>query len=477
MRALNLKLFRDLWSMKGQAVAIAFVMAGGVATFVMSLSTLDSLKLTQATFYRDFRFADVFANLKRAPESLHEPIARIPGVEQAETRVLARFNVDLPNYSDPVTGLIVSVPDRGRERLNQTFLKAGRPVDPTRDDEVLVAESFATAHNLKPGDSLHGIINGRRKRLQMVGIALSPEFVYPLQPGNIIPDFKSYGVFWMARTPLAAAYGMDGAFNDVSIKLARGHGPEEVIDRLDDLLRRYGGLGAVSRKDQTSHRYLSEEFRQLESMATMFPVIFLSVAAFLLNVVVSRLIATQREQVAILKAFGYTNFDVTWHYTKLVILVTLLGVALGIGIGMWMGLGMSNMYMTFYRFPYMLYHLRPHVALSAGFICAGAAVAGTIYSVIRAAGVPPAEAMQPAPPARYRVSIVERLGLRRILAQPTRMIVRNIERRPVRSLLTVVGIAMSCGILLMAGFYRGSVDFMVDVQFRISQRDDITITF
>ena len=477
MRALDRKLFRDLWTMKGQAVAIAFVMAGGVATFVMSLSTLDSLKLTQATFYRDFRFADVFGNLKRAPESLRESIEQIPGVEQTETRVLARFNVDLPNYSDPVTGLIVSVPDRGRERLNQTFLKSGRPVDPTRDDEVLVAESFATAHKLKPGDGLYGIINGRRKRLRIVGVALSPEFVYPLQPGNIIPDFKSYGVFWMARTPLAAAYGMDGAFNDVTLKLARGQRPEEVIDRLDDLLRRYGGLGAVSRKDQTSHRYLSEEFRQLESMATMFPVIFLSVAAFLLNVVVSRLIATQREQVAILKAFGYTNFDVTFHYIKLVILVTLLGVALGIAIGMWMGIGMSNMYMTFYRFPYMLYHLRPQVALTAGLISAGAAVAGTIYSVVRAAGVPPAEAMQPAPPARYRVSIVERLGLRRILAQPTRMIVRNIERRPVRSLLTVVGIAMSCGILLMAGFYRGSVDFMVDVQFRISQRDDITITF
>jgi putative ABC transport system permease protein len=477
MRALDRKIIRDLWHMKGQAVAIAFVMAGGVATYVMSVSTLDTLKLTQATFYRDARFAEVFAVLKRAPESLKSRIEQIPGVSEAATGVVAAVNLDVPGYADPVTGMIVSTPDDGRPTLNRTFIKRGRAVDPTRDNEALVSDAFAAAHSLEPGDSLYAIINGRRKRLDIVGIALSAEYVYQLQPGSIIPDFKSYAILWMARRPLAAAYNMEGAFNSAALALERGVRPEEVIDPLDDLLRRYGGLGAVSREDQTSHRYLSEEFKQLESMASMFPVIFLGVAAFLLNVAISRVIATQREQVAILKAFGYTNVDVTIHYLKLVVLITLLGVALGIAVGVWMAQGMSNMYMEFYRFPYMLYHLQPRVAVTAALICAAAAIAGTLYSVIRAASIPPAEAMQPAPPARYRVSLVERLGLGRILAQPTRMIVRNLERRPVKALLSALGIAMACGILLMSGFYRDAIDMMVNVQFKLAQRDDITVTF
>jgi putative ABC transport system permease protein len=194
MRALDKKLIRDLWHMKGQAVAIAFVMAGGVATFVMSISTLDTLKLTQATFYRDSRFADVFAVLKRAPESLKGRIEQIPGVGEVATGVAAAVNLDVPGYAEPVTGMIVSTPDDGRPTLNRTFLKKGRPVDPARDNEALLSDAFASAHSLEPGDSLYAIINGRRKRLDIVGVALSAEYIYQLQPGSIIPDFKSYGI-------------------------------------------------------------------------------------------------------------------------------------------------------------------------------------------------------------------------------------------------------------------------------------------
>jgi putative ABC transport system permease protein len=477
MRALDRKLWRDLWGMKGQALAIALVISAGVATFIMSRSTLDSLKLTQATFYRDYRFADVFSSLKRAPESLKGRIQEIPGVQQVQTRVVAAATLAVENYPHPVTGQIISVPDNGKPLLNELYIKRGRTIEGGRDDEVLLGEAFADAHGFQPGDHLYATINGKRKRLQIVGIALSPEYIYQLQPGSIIPDFKSYGVLWMARKPLGNAYDMDEAFNDVALTLAAGAREEDVIDRLDDLLKRYGGLGAYGRKDQVSHRYLSEEFRQLQQMATIFPVIFLGVAAFLLNVVVSRLIATQREQVAILKAFGYTNTDVVIHYLKLVVLIVLLGVLAGIGVGVWLGRGLSNMYMEFYRFPFLLYRLRPGVAVTAALVSAAAAIVGTVYSVVRAALQPPAEAMQPAPPARYHVSVLEHLGLAGWLAQPTRMIIRNIERRPLKAFLSVIGIAFSCAILMLGGFYNDAIDFMVDVQFKLAQREDITVTF
>ena len=474
---LTRKLFRELWAMRGQALAIALVVASGVSTFVMSLSTLDSLQMTQSSFYSDYRFADVFASLKRAPEGLVERIREIPGVDQVEPRVVAAVNLDIEDYPDPATGMLVSMGDYGEPLLNRLYLREGRLPDPLRDDEAVVSEAFAQEHSMRPGDHLAAVINGKRKRLEIVGVALSPEFIMQIKPGSMLADFKSYAILWMAKKPLATAYDMDGAFNDVVVTLTAQAKAEEVIDRLDALLARYGGLGAYSRADQLSHRYLHEEFRQLESMATIFPLIFMSVAAFLLNVVFHRLFQTEREQIATLKAFGYSNFAIGWHYLQFVAWIAFLGVALGVAGGVWMGQGMTGMYSEFYRFPYMNYRLDPPILLWAGLISFGASFAGTFFAVRKAVKQPPAEAMRPEPPTRYGRTLLERIGLGALLTAPTRMIARNIERHPVKALMTATGIAAAYAVLIMGMFFRDSIDYMIDVQFWLAQRDDITVNF
>ncbi|NJD62054.1 MAG: ABC transporter permease, partial [Deltaproteobacteria bacterium] len=320
MRPLDRKLLRDLAGLKGQAIAIAMVIVSGVATFIMSVSTLDSLHRTQETYYRDYRFADVFVSLKRAPESLASRIREIPGVNALETRVVAPASLELPDFPDPVRAQLVSVPEDESRALNRVFLRKGRMADPRRDDEVVVSEPFAEAHRFEPGDSIAAVINGKRRRLTIVGIGLSPEHIYQIGPGALFPDYKRYGVLWMARAPLSSAFNMEGAFNDVALTLSSDASVPDTLGRLDALLVKYGGLGAYGRKDQVSHRYLSEEFRQLGTLAAIFPAIFLGVAAFLLNVVLGRLVGTQREQIAVLKAFGYSNRDVGTHYAKLVVL-------------------------------------------------------------------------------------------------------------------------------------------------------------
>jgi putative ABC transport system permease protein len=286
--ALNLKLVRDLWAMRGQVLAIAAVIAGGLATLVMSLSTYDSLITTRDRFYREYRFADVFTTLKRAPEALSGRLAEIPGVERLETRVVALVKLEVEGFGDPVTGVLSSVPDHGAPRLNTLYLKRGRWITPYSGDEAIVSDTFADAHGLHPGDRIHAVINGKRKALTLVGVALSPEYVYQIAPGAMFPDFKRYGVLWMGRHALAAAYDMDGAFNSVSMMLTPLGDEQAVIGRLDNLLAPYGGVGAYARRDQFSNRFLGEELKQLQTMATVFPAIFLGVAAFLLNVVVTR---------------------------------------------------------------------------------------------------------------------------------------------------------------------------------------------
>lgn len=477
MTALDLKLLRDLWQMRGQALAIAAVIAGGVATLVMALSTYDSLLRTRDLFYRDYRFAQVFANLKRAPDGLAARLAEIPGVARLETRVVAVVKLEVAGFTDPVTGVLSSLPESGRSLLNTLHLKRGRWLMPYSGDEVIVSDTFADAHGLHPGDKIHAVINGKRKALTLVGVALSPEFVYQIAPGAMFPDFKRYGVLWMGRHALAAAYDMDGAFNSVSLTLTPGAEEQAVIDRLDGLLARYGGIGAYGRKDQFSNRFLSEELKQLQTTATVFPSIFLGVAAFLLNVVVTRLIATQREQIAILKAFGYHHLAIGWHYLKLVMAVAVFGVAGGVALGAWFGKGLANVYMDFYRFPYLEYVLQPGVIGIALGVTGFAALTGTLLAVGRAIRLPPAEGMRPETPMVYRATLLERLGLQRLLNQPSRMILRHIERRPLKSLLTVFGIACAGGLMMVGNYQRGAIDFMVDIQFRQAAREDLAVTF
>jgi putative ABC transport system permease protein len=376
-------------------------------------------------------------------------------------------------FADPVSGHLISLPDNSRGLLNQIYLQEGRLFEPGRDNEVIVSKEFANAHRFHPGDSLHATINGRRKKLTIVGIALSPEYIYQIAPGAMCPDYKRYGVFWMARKPLATAYDMDGAFNDVTLTTIPGTHVETLLDQLDNLLKPYGGIGAIARKDQLSHRFLTEELKQQKTIATVFPVIFFGVAAFLLNVVISRLISLEREQIAVLKAFGYSNFAVGLHYAKLVVMIVALGIVGGTLLGIQFGQGLSNLYMEFYSLPFMIYVLKPRVIIAAAAISIGVALLGTWYAVRNAARLPPAQAMRPEPPAIYHATVVERLGLQRLFSQPTRMILRHIERKPFKSLLTTLGIAMACGIIMVSGFQEGAMDYMVKVTYGMSQREDL----
>ena len=476
MRAIHRKLVRDLWQIKGQAVAIAAVIGVGVAMFLGYLSTFDSLLRTRDAYYGRYRMADVFASLERAPNHLGARIAGIPGIAGVRTRVVADVTLDVEGMSDPVTGRLVSIPATPGPMLNDLVLLAGRYIEPGRD-EVLVSEGFALAHGLEPGDSVSAVINGRRRELEIAGVALSPEYVYTIRPGDLVPDDARFGVLWMAHRPLATAFDMEGGFNDVVVRLVPGALEAEVIARLDRLLEPYGGRGAIPRSLQVSAWYLDNELKQLQGFGFFVPVIFLAVAAFLLNVVLTRIVSVQREQIAALKALGYTNLEVGVHYAAWSLLIAVAGGVLGILLGRWLGSGMIALYNDYFRFPFLTYRLAPDVVLGALAISLVAALAGAFTAVRSAVTLPPAEAMRPEPPALYRRTLVEWLGLGRILSPPARIVVRNLERRPLRTLASIVGIAASGGLLVVGLFFVDAIDALLDVQFEVAQRQDVTVSF
>ncbi|MDE0126919.1 MAG: ABC transporter permease [Bryobacterales bacterium] len=415
MQALNRKLLRDLWRIKGQATAISMVIAVGVLMYIMYLSAFDSLQVTRSSYYERQRFADVFASLKRAPLSLGSRIASIPGVSQAETRVVVDVTLDVEGLAEPATGRLVSVPDRQRQILNDVALSAGRYIEAGRPDEVIVSEGFAQAHLLRPGSTVRAILNGRRRDLEVVGIGLSPEYIYTIRPGDLMPDDKRFGVFWMERRALAAAFDMEGGFNDVALTLMPGTEPDAVIDALDDLLRPYGGWGAIPRALQLSHWSVDNELKGLQGAGIVVPMVFLGVAAFLLHVVLRRIVAVQREQIATLKALGYSNRLLATHYVQWALAISLLGTLAGTAGGMLLGRGMLSLYNEFFRFPELEYRLEPEVVVGAVAIGIVAAILGANSAVRQAVRLQPAEAMRPEPPTKFRVSVAERLGLGRLL--------------------------------------------------------------
>ncbi|MDJ0651321.1 MAG: FtsX-like permease family protein [Xenococcaceae cyanobacterium MO_188.B19] len=478
MNSLDRKLFRDLWHSRGQVIAIALVVACGIASFVMARSAYTSLTLTQNTYYNKYHFAQVFASLKRAPESLKSQIAEIPGVAQTQTRIMVDVTLDVPDLPEPGTGRLISIPEQQIPLLNKPFIRKGRYIEPGRGNEVLVSEAFAQANKLQLQDTIGAIINGRWEQLKIVGIALSPEYVYEVRgAGELYPDNKRFGIIWMGRDALGKAYDLDGAFNDVSLTLSPGAKEIEVITQLDRLIARYGGLGAYGREDQFSHQILSDEIKGLEIMATMLPSIFLGIAAFLLNVVLSRLVSTQREQIAVLKAFGYDNLAIGWHYLKFVLTIVTIGSVLGILGGLWLGRGLTQIYTQLFKFPLLRFDYNPRVLATAIIVSYTAAAIGAFMAVNKAVSLPPAEGMRPEPPAKFKPTIIERLGLQRFFSVGGRIILRNLERKPIQASLSILGVSLAVAILVTGNYMIDAVNFLMDFQFRQVQREDMTIVF
>jgi putative ABC transport system permease protein len=475
MTSLDRKLVRDLLGMWGQALAISLVIACGVAIFVLSLCTLRSLEETQQAYYARCRFADVFAHLKRAPNSLAARVAELPGVAHVQTRLVVDVTLDVDRFPEPASGRLISVPERRTPGLNDIYLRSGRYIEPGQSGEVLASEAFVEAHGLGSGSTVTAIINGRKQRLTIVGVALTPEYVYEIRPADMFPDPKRFGIFWMGYQHLAAAYDMQGAFNDLALTLRPDASEPEVLRRLDRLIEPYGGLGSYGRHDQVSHRYLSDEIKQLRANVIIVPAIFLGVAAFLLNVVLSRLIGTQREQIAALKAFGYSHWEVGLHYLKFVLVLVAVGSVLGTAVGAWLGRLMTAMYTQFYHFPVLSFRFDADVVALALLVSGAAAVLGTLSAVRRAVVLEPAVALRPEPPASYRPALLERLGLQRLFNQATRMVLRNLERQPFKAGFSVAAIALAVAILVVGTFTEDALHYMMDYQFEMCERYDMSV--
>lgn len=478
MRALDRKLLRDLRQMWSQALTIALVVASGIAGFVTSLSAVDSLALARDRFYAEGRFADLFAGVKRAPRALEASLREVPGVADVQTTVEAAVRVSIPGLPDPIVGQLIGLDRRQQPRMNLVSASAGQRLaalgEAGADGSLptLVNEGFAQARGLHPGDTVQALVNGKQRRLRIVGTVLSPEYIFAGLWG--MPDLRGFGVFWLDRDALAAAYDMQGAFNRVAVKLAPGASADEASAGLARQLARYGGRDVHGREDQVSHQMLDNEIKEQRVLGTVLPAIFLGVAAFLLNVVVTRLVGTQREQIAALKALGYPNAAIAAHYLKLVLSIVSVGLVLGLAMGDRLGSALTGLYAEFFHFPRFEHRLAMPLVLVSAAITVGTAVLGTLSAILATVRLAPAEAMRPPAPGRFHRTLLERLGVQ-AMGPALRMTVRNMERRPLRAALAVGGVAAAVAITILGNYFRDAMEAIIDTQFTLSLRGDLTV--
>ncbi|SLN12794.1 FtsX-like permease family protein [Roseovarius litorisediminis] len=477
MRALDKKLLRDFRRLWAQALAIALVLACGVAILLTTYGMYGALEDTRTAYYERNRFADVFGDANRVPRGVLQDITAIDGVRTAEARVVKHVILDVPGRIETVTGRILSLPENGVAQLNLPLMRQGRLPDPTRADEVVVNAPFAKANNLQPGDQFFANLNGQKRELTLTGTALSPEFIYTIGPGALLPDNKTFGILWMPERAVSAAFDMEGAFNNVTLKLDPSAIEAEVIDRLDDLLDPYGGLGAYGRDIQVSNSFIDAEIAEQRNGSMILPPIFYGISAFLVSMVIGRIIALERSEIGLLKAVGYSDVEICIHYLMLACLIAVLGTLLGWGVGTWLSRAVARIYARFFDFPYLVYRVSYDAYAISGILAVLSAALGAAKSALSAARIAPAVAMAPPAPPRFKRTLLDRVMTVLRLSQPVMMILRSIVRWPVRSALTTLGLSLAAAVLVASSFFSDALDVLMQTTFDQANRQDATLMF
>lgn len=480
MKVLDRKLLREVRTHLGMLLAVTSIIAVGVTCLVTLASSYLNLTEAKTLYYAHCRMADFSIELKKVPLVELAPLAALPEVAEIRSRIQQYVTVDLDGVQEPLNGQVLSLPDRRQPIINDIVIRQGSYFTDRRDNEVIVNEAFARYHRLRPGQWIRLLLNNQQQELFVVGTAISSEFVYLLGSGAITPDPKRFGVFYIKQTYAEEAFDFKGSANQVLGRLsAAAHGsPREVLRRAEEMLSSYGVFTTTPLEDQLSNRFLSQEIQGLRSFAVITPCMFLTVAALVLNVLLSRLAQQQRAVVGTLKALGYSNLQVSWHFLKFGLTVGILGGVVGCVMGYWLAAGMTVLYRTFFQFPELHSRLRWDIYAAGTLISIGCAAAGSLRGSRAVLRLNPAEAMRPSPPRRGGAVFLERIGwLWRSLGSGWRMVLRNVLRSRLRTAACVFAAAMGSSVLVNGFMMQSSIEYMIDFQFRRIMRNDIELLF
>lgn len=481
MRALNRKLVREMTHSAGLLLLVASIIAVGITCYVALQSAYHNLDLARRRYYRQCRMADFWIDLKKMPVAELDALYRVDGVSEVQTRIQSLATVDLPDKIVPINAQVISLPDRREPVLNDIVLRRGDYFGQRRRNEVIVSDKFAIANGISPGSTIHLLLNNRRQELIVVGTAISSEYTYLVSPGSLVPDPEHFGVFYVKRSFAEDVFDSEAAANQIVGRLA----PEsraragEVLQELETVLEPYGVFAATKLEFQMSHQFLNNEIEGLGGIAKVLPVIFLAVAALVLNVLITRMALRQRVVIGTFKAIGYGDRQIFFHFLKYGLCVGIAGGLLGSLLGYLASAGMTHVYRWFFEFPDLrsgFFWYTHAVGVAVSIVCA---IAGSFYGARTMLKLEPAAAMRPEAPKAGGAIWIELVlaGLWRYFSAGWRMALRGLFRHRLRTMTGMFSAMMGSGLLVSGLMMTEAQSFLIDFQFFRLVRSDVDVTF
>ncbi len=450
-RMLFRKTARDMKSTWPQSLALAIIVALGIAGLVSMDGAYRNLSTSYNYAYKTLHFADVTFSVQAAPSAVVKKVAHLDGVSAVTGRLIIDTGYDLPS-GEPIRARFIGLPTDSQPEVDSLYIREGRYLQAGDKDAVVLESHFAKFYGLHPGDEVTPIVNGKRVAMKIVGVASSPEYlIVSRSKQDVMPSSRTFAVLFAPLPQVQKTFGMGGQVNDIAILLKSDAGREKVIEKAHSVLQPYSITAITPKKHQPSNEALGLDLEGFKETAYLIPALMFFVAAMAVYIMLSRIVRAQQPQIGLMKALGYGDGAVMFHYLVYALTVGTVGSVLGILMGQPLATTITKVYAGELGIPLVKTRIYPDLWLSGVVLMLIFMVLGSIGPARSSARVAPAVAMRFDPSAaliKGRASIVERL-----IRLPfwLRLPVRNVFRVRRRSISTGLGIVSSI-VLVMVGF-------------------------
>lgn len=476
MSSLLKKSWRDLLEARGQFISLIIIVSLGVAFYTGINATLLNLSNASETYFDEFNMADYWVDLEKIPISKLKQIEAVPGVKSAEGRIIE--NLSAFKEGENVTlRLISGAVGKEETAINRYWLTGGRHYRADQP-ECVVEENYFKANNYRFGDTLQAYWNGKAITLKIVGTARSPEYIYALKDGSeLMPDPIHFGILFVGSVYSETLFAMSQSANSLILECDENVNYDQLKVVLEKRLDDYGVYAQYPRKNQLSYAMLHEEMKGLKSVSGSFPLVFMLVAAIIIYLMMGRMVEHQRTQIGVLKAFGFSNRKVLWHFISYGILISILGSILGAVLGLFLGNWMTEMENSYFHLPLKTNRIYPELLFPAVLLTSTFCLIASYEACKKAFKLSPSEAMRPkAPPSGKAIALENFKKFWESLSFIWKMILRNMFRHKRRNFMTACGVMFGTALLLVSFGMNDTVNLLIVSQYETIQNYDLKIT-
>lgn len=449
------KLFRTAWRYKAQFISMIIMVAIGVGVFLGFNIEWYSIETDTENFFEETRYADfrLYSEDGFDEEDI-EAVQEIAGVEAA-TRYLS-VNVGI---TDTKKSVALNVSED--YTVSTMYLVEGAEYEESSDG-IWLSDKFAAANDIAIGDNLSMTYMGMEIDGEVVGLVKSGENMICVPDENqLMPDFETFGFVYITPDKLEDALGMT-FYPQINVRsdMEKAELEEAVKDALGRTIL------VTSKEEHTAYAGAQSESEEGKTMGAILPVLFLAIAILTMVTTMHRIAANEKVQIGTLKALGFRDRKILWHYTSYGFAIGIISAALGVILGYGVAGfiinpdGMMGTYFDLPDWPLVM----PKFCIPVIVITVVMLTLISYLSVKKMLRGTAADVLRPYAPKAMKKSTIEKMAWWEKVSFGTRWNVRDILRHKSRSAMTLLGV-FGCMLLLVGGLgmkdtMRGFMDLL-----------------